>query len=264
MLILSLLLMGPSPWSRMLWVTLILSFGHWELSRMFDRRYPGCRMSLLGTVWVAGYLAVASGMLPWPQTLPSPILPFAIVALFLYMLLAFRCQSIENMAPWIALQVGGALLMGPWSGSLFALLPWERGFGVLLPLFLILVGMTVSDTGAYATGRLFGRHKLCPQISPKKTIEGFVGGLVSTWVTVTLLGPVMIGLSFAPSFGLALILSLTAPAGDLFFSAIKRFTGTKDSSHLIPGHGGILDRFDSLVVTIQPAVFYLALVSAQR
>ncbi len=116
----------------------------------------------------------------------------------------------------------------------------------------ILLGMFIfiwlNDTGAYLCGRTWGRTKLCERLSPKKTWEGFAGGLV-----VTVLGAVIYGLivDVAPimywaSFGF--LASIMATFGDLFESLLKRTAGVKDSGTLIPGHGGILDRIDSLLL----------------
>ena len=100
--------------------------------------------------------------------------------------------------------------------------------------------------GAYFVGSTLGRHKLCPQISPKKTVEGAVGGIVSSLIVT-----VILTLCFGFASRLRVTLLLTVPfcilgmVGDLFASAIKRGAGIKDYGKLIPGHGGIMDRFDS-------------------
>ncbi len=111
-----------------------------------------------------------------------------------------------------------------------------------------------SDTGAYFAGVFFGKHKLCPVISPKKTVEGFVGGIV-----IACLGMLAYGLILNKVFSMevnyvslgiyGLLGSLAGVFGDLSLSAVKRQTGIKDYGNLIPGHGGILDRFDSVLIT---------------
>lgn len=111
-----------------------------------------------------------------------------------------------------------------------------------------------NDTGAYLVGRRLGRRRLAPELSPRKTVEGALGGLVAcmfaAWVVAfyTKLPLVLLLL-------LGLIIGVAAQAGDLVESAIKRQTGVKDSGRLIPGHGGILDRFDSMLFTA-PLVYY--------
>ena len=111
----------------------------------------------------------------------------------------------------------------------------------------------LSDTGAYFCGMLFGRHKLAPVISPKKTVEGVIGGTVTCILGMLLYGLILwLGFGLQVNFVYALIYGLLGALGsvfgDLCFSAIKRQTGIKDYGNLIPGHGGILDRFDSMMV----------------
>lgn len=108
-----------------------------------------------------------------------------------------------------------------------------------------------SDTGAYFVGRAFGKHKMNPRISPKKTWEGFAGGLAAGFLLSFGLSFFYgSGLIFKVNFLLCLLCPMTAEIGDLCFSAIKRSRRQKDFSRLLPGHGGILDRVDSLLYNI--------------
>ncbi|SDP27399.1 phosphatidate cytidylyltransferase [Desulforhopalus singaporensis] len=114
-----------------------------------------------------------------------------------------------------------------------------------------------SDTGAYYTGKRLGKRKLCPAISPNKTVEGAVGGVVSGTIGALVFGVVL--LNEPPLVFLALggaFLSLVGISGDLTESIIKRGTQTKDSGRLLAGHGGVLDRMDSLLF-VAPALYYL-------
>ena len=126
---------------------------------------------------------------------------------------------------------------------------------VLLPMLLT----WASDTGAYFFGRLFGRHKLIPSVSPGKTIEGALGGLalavVVCWAYVrwVLVPYGHLGLAPAGIVIFAILVSVAAQIGDLAESLLKREAGVKDSSGIIPGHGGILDRFDSLLFVLPVA-----------
>ena len=111
----------------------------------------------------------------------------------------------------------------------------------------------MPDTGAYFAGRFFGKHKLAPVISPKKTVEGTVGGVISAVLGMLIYGAVMdlffhmeVNYIFAAIYGLAS--AVGSVFGDLCFSVVKRQTGIKDYGNLIPGHGGVLDRFDSMMV----------------
>ncbi len=117
-------------------------------------------------------------------------------------------------------------------------------------LFALLI-VWATDIGAYMIGRQIGRHKLMPKVSPNKTVEGFVGGIVSAVVVAMVFSfvdkTVMAGYSRFIMVALVAIFSIFAQFGDLVESAIKRRFGVKDSGKVIPGHGGILDRFDSMI-----------------
>ncbi|MFI4935634.1 MAG: phosphatidate cytidylyltransferase [Caulobacterales bacterium] len=123
-------------------------------------------------------------------------------------------------------------------------------------VFLLLVATEANDVAQYCWGKLFGRRKIMPTVSPNKTWEGFLGGWATTAALIWFAGPI-----FAPLAGMnlaimAAVLPLAGFAGDVTLSAVKRDIGVKDTSHLIPGHGGILDRIDSLTFTT-PLYFHL-------
>lgn len=124
-------------------------------------------------------------------------------------------------------------------------------------LLLLLNFSSVCDMGAYFVGVKFGKHKLCPNISPKKTVEGAVGGIVSSLVVTAVLC-----LCFNKTLWIMLILTIPfcilGMIGDLFASAIKRAVGIKDYGNLIPGHGGVMDRLDSIIM-IAPLMFIVSL-----
>lgn len=125
-------------------------------------------------------------------------------------------------------------------------------------LWIALVGTWITDIGAYFVGKTYGSKKMAPKISPKKTIEGALGGIVAAFIFVVGVTLYLNVFSFLWLI-YAILLPLVAIIGDLFESAIKRAYGVKDSGNLIPGHGGILDRFDSLLFTIPFTYFYLTL-----
>ena len=111
----------------------------------------------------------------------------------------------------------------------------------------------ISDSFAYLVGMRFGKHKLSPVISPNKTIEGVLGGMAVTILGMLIYGLVLqLGFGFQVNYLYAIIYAVAGSAagvfGDLCFSVIKRQTGIKDYGNLIPGHGGILDRFDSMIL----------------
>jgi phosphatidate cytidylyltransferase len=126
-------------------------------------------------------------------------------------------------------------------------------------LFFTVLTVWVTDTGAYGVGRLIGRHKLAPAISPGKTIEGTLGSLVTGFIAVFLLNEAFdLGFALEDRIALGLILPPVIGVGDLAESALKRSLSIKDSSGLVPGHGGVADRLDSLLFAA-PAVYYYLL-----
>ena len=129
-------------------------------------------------------------------------------------------------------------------------------------LVAIAIGGTVlTDTGAYFVGRVLGKHLLAPAISPKKTVEGAIGGALVCVAAVALVAPHLVPISTAAALGLGAVITVAGQLGDLFESFLKRRAGVKDSSHLIPGHGGLLDRLDSLLL-VSPLVYtYLKLIA---
>jgi len=124
-------------------------------------------------------------------------------------------------------------------------------------IIVALLGTWICDTGAYFVGSTIGKRKLCPKISPRKTWEGAIGGLISGVLAVVLLSWWLLDLAIGWGLLLGVTLVLAATIGDLAESVIKRQVGVKDSGNLIPGHGGMLDRIDSLLFVV-PAVYAVA------
>ncbi|MGM9567379.1 MAG: phosphatidate cytidylyltransferase [Clostridia bacterium] len=123
-------------------------------------------------------------------------------------------------------------------------------------LYLLLIIQWFTDSGAYLLGSAFGRHKLMPKVSPKKSVEGAVGGIVVAVIGALLLnaftGLLPVGLMIVA----AVVVSIGGQIGDLCESAVKRWAGVKDSGKLIPGHGGVLDRFDSMLFA-SPLLYFI-------
>jgi phosphatidate cytidylyltransferase len=178
---------------------------------------------------------------------------------------------------WIILRrpKGGAITSWVWSiaGILYA--GWLLGYVVSLRgladgrswIFFILLATVASDTVAFFIGRAFGRHKLAPQISPNKTWEGAIAGVIGAVIFSLLFPPAELfsatnpfhihGLSYGEAIILGVLVSIFGQTGDLAESLLKRKTGVKDSGSLLPGHGGILDRLDSIIFA-GVVVYYFA------
>jgi phosphatidate cytidylyltransferase len=173
--------------------------------------------------------------------------------------------------PWALLWLAGkpeirtlravlaVLLMALWVGVPLAhlgLFPRSR-YGEILVLIAV-VGPWVSDSGAYFAGHLFGRRLLFPSLSPNKTVEGSLGGLLLTILVVGFVSYQFLDFSLAKAAVIGAGVSIFSQSGDLFESMLKRILDVKDLGHFLPGHGGILDRIDSLLFTA-PAVYYISL-----
>lgn len=200
----------------------------------------------------------------WFRAIPGALLLIIVYALFQYQLSLL--WLLLPPALWLLSALrGGITLSGTlaflWLAiplSSFLALGWmedEPGFQFRLPLYLIAL-VWINDTFAYATGSLLGRNKMTPILSPGKTWEGFVGGVLFTLLSAWLIWQYS-GLSTLWAWGgIALLVSLLGLAGDLFESGLKRTVKVKNSGVLLPGHGGVLDRFDSLLF-VTPAVLIL-------
>ncbi len=130
-----------------------------------------------------------------------------------------------------------------------------------LDVLVILIGCWITDSCAYFTGYFFGKHKLAPEISPKKTIEGSVGGAVGVMLILVayahIAGNIMdVGVNTVPAIAVGLVAGIVSQFGDLCASIIKREHNIKDFGNIMPGHGGVMDRFDSLIL-VAPSVYYI-------
>lgn len=172
----------------------------------------------------------------------------------------FSREEIDDALPSSGIAVLATLYVGMLGGSLIRLRSDFPHIGPKLVFFLLLV-VWLGDAGAYYVGKQFGRRKLSPRISPKKTIEGAVGGLLTSVITA-----IVIHFTFFREFPLlhaaiaGLLLSAAGIIGDLAESMWKRSADVKDSGTLIPGHGGFLDRFDSIFYTTPILYTYWSLI----
>jgi phosphatidate cytidylyltransferase len=166
--------------------------------------------------------------------------------LILFVMVLCRYSAVGNGFDFVAGSAFGIIYAGLLPAHLVLLVALPEG---ALWLAILTALVVASDTGAYFTGRRFGRRKLCPAISPGKTVEGFAGGLISCVLMALVLFPMIRpGISLLKVVLLAILLCCLGVLGDLVESVLKRSAGVKDSGNILPGHGGLLDRADSLLV----------------
>ena len=191
------------------------------------------------------------------------------VVLFMLMLTDFENTKFEEVASVII-----STTFVPWSFSTLIFLndmseTYPDKFDFHYDLFFILLGLFaawLSDSFAYFSGRFFGKHKLCPKISPKKTVEGAIGGIVGAVVSNVVLFTVFDRCFFTVhtiGYGCVILVSLALAVigicGDLTASVIKRNFGVKDFGNLFPGHGGVMDRFDSALFVLTMLYAFITL-----
>lgn len=198
----------------------------------------------------------------------DPLPPVLTLVVLASLIAELARQSHEGALPSWALTLAGALYIGWLLGHFVMLrqLATPLRDGPLTPLglssgaawvYLILAITWIQDSAAYFVGRSWGRHKMAPLLSPKKTWEGAIGGLLGSLVAGAVCVPLLgLPISLAAGALLGLVGGVVGPLGDLAESLIKRQVGVKDAGHIIPGHGGLLDRADSLLFT-GPVLFYL-------
>ena len=182
---------------------------------------------------------------------------YAIIGILIFLVILFSEMMLDHVRvhfSMISMCVVAGIVIPYLLSSLIRILDLKLGRYLILVPFAIAF---LSDAGAYFVGIRFGKHKLAPVVSPSKTIEGVLGGLITSMVGMLIYGVVLQILSFRVNYGLAIFYGLLGSAaatfGDLCFSIIKRQTGIKDYGNLIPGHGGVLDRFDSMM-TVAPLI----------
>jgi len=195
--------------------------------------------------WRSSYFAFAAfiplfGLIAFPAAalVHGHTVAFARAAASLYLGILLTVFSTSHIA---------LLLMLPDAGN-------PAGGGVGLVVFLLFITQ-LNDVAQYVSGKCFGRRPIAPRLSPRKTVEGLVGGILVSGLAATLIGPLLTPMDAATSLIAGLVMAVTGFLGDVAVSAIKRDFAVKDMGDLLPGHGGILDRIDSLICT-GPLFFY--------
>lgn len=218
----------------------VLLLGAWEWSRLAQ---------IVGLLPRIGFLVVTLVFM-WIVSFLNPALVFMVTALA-WVLIVY---CLTNTELWLSIWSKYRLLqygvgIGLLTTSWYAINDIHRQpHGAATLIFLLLI-VWAADTGAYFAGRQWGKRKLAPHISPGKTVEGVLGGIVLAMVVSAIISPWLsngVG-CYVGLLALSLLTALISVAGDLFESLVKRYAGVKDSGGLLPGHGGVLDRIDSLL-----------------
>ncbi len=239
-------------WAAFAVSTLVVLLGVYELHGMMlhNGYHPVIAISLLLSL-----LFLVAAMFPAQRPLLLEI-GLAVTLLVTFPLLFARKNLDGAMVDW-SLTLAIAIYLG-WPMSLFPLI---RGYQVGLSngfwwLLTLLLGTWGFDSGAFFVGHFLGRHKLAPSISPGKTWEGAFGGLVFSIIAALLFAMWPLGIAWYLALLLGVLLAVAATLGDLAESLIKRQTHVKDSGQIMPGHGGILDRVDSLIFGVIVVYFF--------
>jgi phosphatidate cytidylyltransferase len=236
---------GPVLWAAGLIIALV---GIYEFFKGFEA------MGIRPSHWIGWVSAVSLyGIALFEASLTMYMLWFYAVAAasFLYLFNTEKRQPIDGMAT-----ITGAFYIVFF--SVHVVLIDKTDFGIML--WLVLIAAFGTDSSAYFTGFLIGKHKLCPSISPKKTVEGAVGGVVGSTLLSLIFGYLVLDGFLLHCLVIGFFGSIAAQIGDLTASVFKRRMGIKDYGKLIPGHGGILDRFDSVLFTAPFVYYYIVLV----
>ncbi len=232
-------------------VMLCTSIAVWELSR----KLPGLN-GVLGTVLALAVnfvVVLGFSFRPLPEVQALVVLvPLAILALHLFLYRSIQntiesCPQMIFVVTYVTVPLCHAIVLA------------RLDAGIQL-VFFVLVVVSLGDAGAYFAGKYLGKHHFSAEVSPRKTIEGLVGGLGGNLLGMLILAAVGSGL---PPIGVlfkgALLLAVIAPVGDLVASALKRRLNVKDFGTIMPGHGGILDRADALIPAFPVLYYYLVL-----
>ena len=251
------------PQAMMFLFTLVTALTVWEFTGLVNN-VEGVRVNRFITTVAGAYLflafaGVCSGMTPSAVFIPYLL---TIVYLFISELYTKAPNPIANWAYTMLSQLYVALPFSMINVVAFRSSGDAVMYDYMLPLS-IFIFLWTNDTGAYLSGSMFGRHKLFPRVSPGKSWEGSIGGGILVRVVAAVIGHVANGqdgghlLSVPAWMGLGLVVVFFGTWGDLVESLFKRTLGIKDSGKILPGHGGMLDRFDSSLMAFPAAVIYL-------
>ena len=244
-LAISALLLASTPWVAAL-LALALLIGLWEWLRLIGLPSRPTRALIVGLNAVAIVLLAQTY---WPESGWAVVYAAGAGWLLVCFWLTRPARGSSRQAMPIKLAAGSLMVLSTWSA--ICLLHAAGSYGPRWTLFALMI-VWAADTFAYFVGSRFGGPKLAPKISPGKTWSGFFGGLFGALFICPIALP-LLGLQWnqlLPLLLLALVVALASVVGDLFESLVKRHAGAKDSGKLIPGHGGVLDRIDSVMAAL--------------
>lgn len=227
-------------WALMLAAAVLAIIGIHEFYQM---KYSNKRLPLQEGVAILAALSLILPVDQWIPQLPSRLMCFYLFVMILMVMTVFdqKVTTIDD--------IGFPVFVSLYTGLGFANLANARDAGLVVVLLALCI-VWATDIGAYMIGKAIGKHKLAPSVSPNKTIEGSIGGVVCA-VLVTCFFMWRYSSIFPyhliPMILLTIFFSIAGQLGDLVESAYKRHYGVKDSGNILPGHGGILDRFDNLL-----------------
>lgn len=253
-----------NPRAMVLLFALVTGMTIWEFSGLVNER-PAVTINRFITTAAGVYLFLAMAGYNSGLTPASVFIPYLVSIVYLLVAeLYLKAEDpIHNWAYTMMSQMYIALPFSLLNVLAFRQCGTEIAYSYLLPLS-VFVFLWMNDTGAYLCGSLLGRHKLFPRVSPGKSWEGSIGGgilviaiAIGVWYLTEQYSMNDSGLTAAEWAGLGLTVVIFGTWGDLIESLLKRTLGIKDSGNILPGHGGMLDRFDSSLLAIPAAVIYL-------
>lgn len=254
-----------NPFAMVLLFALVTGLTIWEYCGLVNNVQGVTVNRFISTVAGVYFFVAVAGVNSGTIQTNAVFVPYllTIVYLFVSELYAKAANAVNDWAYTMLAQMYIALPLAMINVLAFRQSPDQSiSFYYLLPLS-VFIFLWTNDTGAYCSGSLFGRHKLFPRISPGKSWEGSVGGGILVLAVAALVGYLeaqgdhLSGLSIPEWMGLGLVIVVFGTWGDLVESLFKRTLGIKDSGNILPGHGGMLDRFDSSLMAIPASVIYL-------
>jgi len=253
-----------NPRAMALFFALVTGMTIWEFTGLVNER-SGVQVNRFISTVAGVYLFLAMAGYNSGITPSTVFIPYLVSIIYL-MIAELYLKAEDPINNWAYTMMSQLYIALPFSLLNVLAYRWNGAavqYTYLVPLS-VFVFLWINDTGAYLYGSLLGRHKLFPRISPGKSWEGSIGGgllvvavAVVVWHFTTLYGVNDLGLSAYEWAGLGLVIVMFGTWGDLIESLFKRTLGIKDSGNILPGHGGMLDRFDSSLMAIPAAVVYL-------